>query len=167
MKLDLHQFTGQKEYPRWVKLKASRQVIEAKIAHNLLNREFTATQPNKKWVSDLTYIGTAEVWLYLAAILDLYSRRVVGWAMSDSLHATLGYRGIFLMASLIFPKNSLIFSLKQHLTFWFYLRPYKWNARNCSTTRISRFPQTVRSKAAGREGRAFFRAIYPIGFAVL
>jgi putative transposase len=71
---------GQKRRPQ-----TTKQRSEAKIAHNLLNREFTATQPNKKWVSDFTYIGTAEGWLYLAAILDLYSRRVVGWAMSDSM----------------------------------------------------------------------------------
>lgn len=87
-------------------------MIEAKIAHNLLNREFTATQPNKKWVSDLTYIGTAEGWLYLAAILDLYSRRVVGWAMSDSLHATLGYRGDFPYGLPYFSKKLLNFFIE-------------------------------------------------------
>jgi putative transposase len=50
-------------------------------APNLLNREFTAELPNAKWVSDTTYVWTAEGWLYVAIILDLFSRLVVGWAM--------------------------------------------------------------------------------------
>jgi len=50
-------------------------------APNLLNREFTAQLPNAKWVSDTTYVWTAEGWLYVAVILDLFSRLVVGWAM--------------------------------------------------------------------------------------
>jgi transposase InsO family protein len=50
-------------------------------APNLLNRNFTAEQPNLKWVSDTTYVWTAEGWLYVAVILDLFSRLVVGWAM--------------------------------------------------------------------------------------
>ena len=54
------------------------------VAPNLLNREFTATEPNKKWATDITYIATAQGWLYLAVILDLYSRAVVGWSMSAS-----------------------------------------------------------------------------------
>jgi transposase InsO family protein len=53
-------------------------------AANLLNREFSAPQPNAKWVSDTTYVWTAEGWLYLAVILDLFSRLVVGWAMGAS-----------------------------------------------------------------------------------
>ncbi len=52
------------------------------VAPNVLNREFTATEPNKKWVTDITYIPTAQGWLYLAVILDVYSRAVVGWSMS-------------------------------------------------------------------------------------
>jgi len=57
------------------------------IAENLLNQDFAAEKPNTVWVSDITYIWTLEGWLYLAAILDLYSRQVVGWAMSDKLTA--------------------------------------------------------------------------------
>jgi putative transposase len=52
------------------------------VAPNLLDRDFTATEPNTKWVTDITYIPTAQGWLYLAVILDLYSRLVVGWSMS-------------------------------------------------------------------------------------
>jgi putative transposase len=55
------------------------------VAPNVLARNFTADAPNKAWVTDLTYVWTLEGWLYVAAIVDLFSRRVVGWAMSDSL----------------------------------------------------------------------------------
>ena len=61
----------------------------AKAAPNLLQREFSAAEPNRKWVSDITYIDTAEGWLYLASILDLHSRRVVGWAMADQMDVSL------------------------------------------------------------------------------
>ncbi len=54
------------------------------IAPNLLERAFDVAQPNTVWVTDVTYVPTHEGWLYLAAILDLYSRRVVGWAMSST-----------------------------------------------------------------------------------
>jgi putative transposase len=53
------------------------------IAPNLLERDFTADQPNQKWAGDISYIWTREGWLYLAVILDLHSRRVIGWAVSD------------------------------------------------------------------------------------
>lgn len=55
------------------------------IANNVLDRQFQADQPNQKWVADFTYIWTAEGWLYVAVVLDLYSRRIVGWSM----HATM------------------------------------------------------------------------------
>ena len=57
------------------------------VAKNLLNREFTADKPGQKWVSDITYIATGQGWLYLTVILDLADRKVVGWAMSDSMKA--------------------------------------------------------------------------------
>jgi putative transposase len=55
------------------------------VAPNLLDRRFTATAPNKIWLADITYIPTAEGWLYLAVVLDMFSRRVVGWAMRDTM----------------------------------------------------------------------------------
>ena len=60
----------------------TRRDISHPVAPNVLNREFTATEPNQKWVTDITYIPTRQGWLYLAVILDLYSRAVVGWSMS-------------------------------------------------------------------------------------
>jgi len=62
---------------------------EAAIAANLLDRQFEAACPNKRWVADFTYVPTAEGWLYLAVVLDLYSRRVIGWSMSSAMDAQL------------------------------------------------------------------------------
>jgi putative transposase len=59
------------------------------IAPNLLDRQFQATAPNQKWVADFTYLWTAEGWLYVAVVLDLYSRRVVGWSMQSQMTAQL------------------------------------------------------------------------------
>ena len=55
------------------------------IHNNTLNREFKAEQPNQRWVSDITYIPTREGWLYLATIMDLYSRKIVGWSMDSRM----------------------------------------------------------------------------------
>lgn len=52
------------------------------VASNILDRQFEAERPNQKWIADFTYIWTAEDWLYVAAVIDLFSRRVVGWSMS-------------------------------------------------------------------------------------
>lgn len=59
------------------------------IAPNLLDRDFTATAPNQKWVADFTYLWTLEGWLYVAVVLDLFSRRVVGWSMQATMTAQL------------------------------------------------------------------------------
>jgi putative transposase len=59
------------------------------VAPNLLKRDFVAERPNQKWLSDITYIPTQESWLYLAAVLDLFSRRIVGWAMSERMTSEL------------------------------------------------------------------------------
>lgn len=59
------------------------------IAPNLLERNFTAQQPNQVWTTDITYIATDEGWLYLVVMLDLYSRQVVGWSMREHMQASL------------------------------------------------------------------------------
>jgi putative transposase len=64
------------------------------IAPNCLNRQFQRPQPNQAWVADITYIATGEGWLYLAAVLDLCSRKIVGWASGDSLAAELCCRAL-------------------------------------------------------------------------
>ena len=57
------------------------------IAPNVLDRQFTADQPNRKRIADFTYVWTAEGWLYVAAVVDLFSRRVVGWSMKAEMSA--------------------------------------------------------------------------------
>jgi transposase InsO family protein len=59
------------------------------VADNLLDRQFDPATPNASWVADITYVPTREGWLYLAAVEDLYSRRVVGWSMADHLESRL------------------------------------------------------------------------------
>ncbi|MGY3292109.1 transposase InsO family protein [Bradyrhizobium sp. LM3.6] len=61
----------------------------AAVAPNVLDRSFEAPAPNRKWIADFTYVWTAEGWLYVAAVVDLFSRRVVGWSMSTAMTAQL------------------------------------------------------------------------------
>lgn len=75
--------------------KPSRRILttdarhDEPIAPNVLDRDFSACAPDQKWAGDITYIRTDEGWLYLAVILDLFSRRVIGWAMSDRIDTSL------------------------------------------------------------------------------
>jgi putative transposase len=64
------------------------------VAANTLNRQFTVESPNRVWAGDLTYVWTAEGWLYLAVLLDLYSRTVIGWAMGHRLTVDLAERAL-------------------------------------------------------------------------
>lgn len=64
------------------------------IAPNLLVRDFSAAGPNQKWAGDISYIWTREGWLYLAVILDLHSRRVIGWAVSNRMKRDLAIRAL-------------------------------------------------------------------------
>src|SRR5205085_12693779 len=62
---------------------------EHSIAPNTLERDFTAPGPNRKWAADFTYIWTAEGWLFVAVVVDLFTRRVVGWSMQSAMTAQL------------------------------------------------------------------------------
>jgi putative transposase len=73
--------------PRRVRTTDSRHDLP--IAPNLLDRNFIATAPNQIWLTDISYIETDQGWLYLAAVMDLYSRRIVGWATADHLRVDL------------------------------------------------------------------------------
>ena len=77
----MHQNELQSAYRRTWKPKGRKARAEA-VADNLLDRNFTAAGPNKAWTADITYIRTFEGWLFLAVVMDLFSRRIVGWAMS-------------------------------------------------------------------------------------
>jgi putative transposase len=59
------------------------------VAQNILDRRFAADAPNQKWASDITYIWTREGWLYLAAVMDLFSRQIVGWSIGDRINQDL------------------------------------------------------------------------------
>lgn len=83
----LHQITPEAR-PKFHPVTTQRQpgVVPAP---NRLNQEFSAAAPNQKWVSDFTYIETGEGWLYLAVVLDLFSRKVIGWSMSQKMDTAL------------------------------------------------------------------------------
>jgi putative transposase len=73
--------------PRRVRTTDSRHDLP--IAPNLVDRDFTTTAPNRIWLADITYVETGEGWLYLSTVMDLYSRKIVGWAMRDHLRTEL------------------------------------------------------------------------------
>src|SRR6056297_1280731 len=73
--------------PRRVRTTDSRH--DYPIAPNRLRRNFTATAPNQVWLADLTYIRTGEGWLFLTALIDMHTRKVVGWSMRETLHASI------------------------------------------------------------------------------
>jgi putative transposase len=78
------------------------------IKGNVLGRRFTVAQPNRTWVTDITYLWTLEGWLYLAVIVDLFSRRVVGWSMSESLERQLALDALKAAVADRQPRSGLI-----------------------------------------------------------
>ena len=78
------------------------------IAPNLLDRGFSASGPNQKWAGDISYIWTREGWLYLAVILDLHSRRVIGWAVSNRMKKDLAIRALQMAINLRQPTPGCI-----------------------------------------------------------
>lgn len=83
----VHRLVAKHRRRRRVRTTDSRHGLP--IAPNRLNRHFSAQRPDEKWVADITYIDTAEGWLYLALVLDVFSRKIVGWAMETHLETTL------------------------------------------------------------------------------
>ena len=79
------------------------------VAANWLDGDFVADAPNQKWAGDITYVWTSEGWLYLAVILDLHSRRVVGWAVSDRMKKDLAIRALDMAVRLRNPPPGCIF----------------------------------------------------------
>ena len=76
--------------PRWRRLPPDVGERQASaVAANVLDRAFEAAAPNRKWIADFTYVWTAEGWIYVAAVIDLFSRRVVGWSMQTEMTAQL------------------------------------------------------------------------------
>ena len=79
------------------------------VAENLLARNFTVAEKNAVWVSDITYVATSEGWMYLAVVLDLCSRRVVGWSMSSRLSTDLVLRAFWMAVLTRRPPRGLMF----------------------------------------------------------
>ena len=79
-----------------------------RIAPNLLARDFSTAAPNTAWVGDITYVPTSDGWLFLAVLIDLFSRRVVGWAMSDHIDTELALKALQMAASQRQPPPGLI-----------------------------------------------------------
>ena len=77
-------------------------------APDLVNRDFTAARPNETWVADITYVPTYEGWLFLAAVMDLYSRKIVGWSMREDLEAPLVVDAISMAITRRRPKPGLV-----------------------------------------------------------
>ena len=84
------------------------------IAPNVLERDFEASAPNEVWVTDVTYVWTTEGWLYLAAIIDLFARRVVGWAASDTNDTKLAFCALAMAASRRRPSRGLVHHSDRH-----------------------------------------------------
>jgi transposase InsO family protein len=78
------------------------------IAPNLLDQDFSAIGPNQKWAGDISYIWTNEGWLYLAVVIDLYSRRVIGWAVSNRMKRDLAIRALDMAVALRQPPKGCI-----------------------------------------------------------
>ena len=78
------------------------------IAKNVLNREFTVTAPNNVWVADITYLWTNEGWLYLSAVLDLFSRRVVGWSLTNHMRESLVHDALVMAIGRRMPSGELM-----------------------------------------------------------
>jgi len=92
--------------PRRVRTTDSRHDLP--IAPNLVARDFTTDAPNRVWLGDITYIPTAEGWLYLAVIMDLFSRKIVGWAMRDHMQVELASAALTMAIRDRRPQDGLI-----------------------------------------------------------
>lgn len=79
------------------------------VADNLLNQQFNPTQPNVVWAGDVTYLRTNQGWMYLAIVMDLYSRRIVGWAISKRMTVDLVERALQMAINIRRPKAGLMF----------------------------------------------------------
>jgi transposase InsO family protein len=106
----------------------------AQVAPNLLQRDFSADEPDTKWVADTTYIWTAKGWLYLAVVFDLFSRMVVGWSMTVIEDATLVVQTLQMALARRRPLAGLLLEGILVLT----LRWLKVSEHRCSGTLLTR-----------------------------
>lgn len=131
------------------------------VVPNRLNRNFTATAPNQKWVADITFIATHEGWLYLAIVLDLFARRVVGWAMDRHLRGELVQRALRMALKQRLPAPNLLFHSDrgsqytahafQQLLTQAHIVPSMSRSANCwDNAPIESFFATLKSECASR-----------------
>lgn len=109
----------------------------ANFANNILNREFTATTPNSKWVSDTTFIWSKQGWLYLATVIDLYSRKVVGWSMSANNDAQMVIKALMMALNNKPKQQQVLLHSDQGSTYgaYKYLKLFKANSITQSMSR--------------------------------
>ena len=88
------------------------------IAPKRLRRNFTATAPNQVWLADLTYIRTGEGWLFLAALIDMHTRKVVGWSMRETLHASIALEALDMAIRRQRPAPGFAIDLERMATRW-------------------------------------------------
>lgn len=89
---------------RWTVGKASV------VMPNILQRKFTVTRPNKAWVTDITYVRTWQGWLYVAVVMDLFSRKIVGWSSGPTIHAELALDAVLMAVRRRRPRGTVIHS---------------------------------------------------------
>lgn len=96
--------------PRWKRrfVTSPNSHLSVRVGDNLLARQFSVPQPNRSWVTDITHVGTGRGWLYLAAVLDLYSRKVIGWATSTKLGGSLVIQALDMAMAQRHPPRGLI-----------------------------------------------------------
>ena len=87
----------------------TRRKHSDQVADNLLNQNFNPVAPNEVWAGDITYLRTAEGWMYLAVVMDLYSRRIVGWAIDKRMTVELVKKALSKAVNLRQPKAGLVF----------------------------------------------------------
>lgn len=90
------------------KRRFKRGALPSAVAPNHLQRQFDVTEPNKVWVTDITYIRTHEGWLYLAAVLDLFSRRFIGWSMGLRMDRELALNALLMAVWRRQPKQTVM-----------------------------------------------------------
>ena len=87
----------------------TKQNSSAKASENILNKNFTSERENRIWTSDITYLWTSEGWLYLAVVMDIYSRKIVGWSLGSSISAELVLRALMMALLHRNPPEGMIF----------------------------------------------------------
>jgi putative transposase len=108
VRMVMHQL-GLKATQRVAYKVAAKRKHNDRVAVNLLNQQFNPLEPNQAWASDVTYLKTGEGWMYLAIVMDLFSRRIVGWAVGKRMTASLISRAMIKAYNLRQPLKGLVF----------------------------------------------------------